>query len=418
MPRDRKDPEKKQQIRDLDGILPESIDRRAFFKATGATLVGGLFAGCSGDGSTPTEDSGGQSTPSETRDDTQTETSSGQKLMAKKNIRWRQPWKTEPGYAPAYIADISGYWLDAGVSPPSVMEGYGSPDTARRVGTGNEEMGHASMGSVIPGFAENYELTFVGLAKQRSFLGIIYRTDSVDDATALEGKRVGLDSGIGQSTWPLWHNLHDMNASQIETQSGEGEVLFNQMAQGNLDALWTTLDEISAVRNTMPEGVEVDNEALYSHLQVPGYPIFVNTSWYEETSDGVEYMSRILEGYSHALKWWMLNPEKMIDLMLEEINPSLQTAGREELLNLQRFNLANTASVQAFEEGLGFVSEEIIENSLSQLGPHLVDDESALPSTDEVLDLEPMEAAELATLSQDEQDQVIEFAGEAWGLYE
>jgi NitT/TauT family transport system substrate-binding protein len=190
------------------------------------------------------------------------------------------------------------------------------------------------------------------------------------------------------------------------------------MAQGNLDALWTTLDEMPAVRATMPEDVEVAQEALYTHLQVPGYPIFVNTPWYNETEDGVEYMSRILEGYSHALKWWMLNPEEMIDLMLNEINPSLQTAGREELLDLQRYNLANTVSVEAFNEGLGFISEDIADNMLNELGPHLIEDEADIPNTEDVLDLEPLNNADLATLTQDEQDQVIEFAGDAWALYE
>lgn len=417
MPKDDRNQERKQQIRELDGILPESLNRRAFFKATGVTLVGGMFAGCSSDGggSTATEASTGN-TASESSSGTTS--GGGEDIMAKRNITWRQPWKTEPGYAPAYIADISGYWLDAGVSPPTVLEGYGSPDTARRIGTGQEQMGHASISSVIPGFAEDYELTFVGLAKQRSFLGIVYRTDSVDDPKALEGKRVGLDSGLGQSTWPLWVNLNGMDDSQIDTQGGEGEVLFNQMAQGNLDALWTSLDEIPAIRATMPEGVEVGHHALYSELQVPGYPIFVNTTWYQETPDGVEYMSRVLEGYSHALKWWMLNPEEMIDLMLEQINPSLQTTGREELLDLQRFNLANTVSEQAFEEGLGFISEEIVDNSLNELGPNLVDDESVIPDVENVLDLEPLDNADLATLTADEQEQVIEFAGDAWALYE
>lgn len=389
----------KRTLRDLDGILPEGIDRRTFFKSTAATLAGGMLAGCTG--GTGGGDDGGD----------------GGDIMAK-NIIWRQPWKAEPAWAPAFIADLRGYWIDAGVSPPSVLEGFGSPDTARRVGTGKEEIGHASISSVVPGLAQGFNLTFVGMTKQRSFLGLFYREDRVDDPTSLEGKRVGLDSGIGQSTWPLWVSLFDMDASQIQTTAGEGTVLFNQFGSGDLDAVWSTLDEVGVVRNVVPEGVTVGAEALYNHLQVPGYPLFVNTNWYEETSDGTEYVTRLLEGYSEATKWWLLNPGEMIDLLRNDINESLQATERSELIEINRFNVAYTVSEVTDENGLGYMSKDVVENAINQLGQHLVDDPSTLPGVDDVTDTTPSENADLAILSDDERQQIIEYAGDAWDLYQ
>lgn len=406
----------KEELRTLDGILPESIDRRTFFKGSLATLSGGLLtglAGCTGGGG-----GGEPETVVRTVVRERTVVQEGDGIMQKRNIIWRQPWKAEPAWAPAFIADLRGYWLDAGVAPPTVLEGFGSPDTARRVGTGVEPIGHSSISTVVPGLAQGYNLTFVGMTKQRSILGLVYRPDLTEDPTNLNGKRVGLDEGIGQSTWPLWPSLHEMDESTIETTGGTGEVLATQLGRGNVDAVWTTLDDVGPYQNAAPSGVTIEAEALYKHLQVPGYPLFVNTNWYNNQSDGVEYMSRLLEGYSEAMKWWLLNPGEMIDLLRNDINESLQTVERDQLLEFQRFNIANAISEVTQEKGLAALDEAVAANAITELGPHLTDNPANLPDPADIIDTEPTDTADLATLSSDELSQVEEFAGETLALYE
>lgn len=125
-------------VSELDRALPDGIDRRRFLQASAggfAAAMAGCLGGSEGDGGS--------------------------------GITWRQPWAQEPTWSIAYIADLEGHWEDAGIDAPDVQAGEGSPDTARRVGTAEDEIGQAEVGSCITGLTEGQDMRFFSVPKSR-----------------------------------------------------------------------------------------------------------------------------------------------------------------------------------------------------------------------------------------------------------
>lgn len=376
---------------ELDGLLPGEIDRRRFLGAT-AVAIGATFTGYLG------QDDGGEG-------------------VINRNVTWRQPWAPEPTWAIAYVAEQDGYWNDAGITPPSVREGFGSPDTSRRVGTGEEEIGQAEMGSCINGIVEGQDLRFFAISKPRSLLGFIYRQDRIEGVSDLAGSQVGLASPFAEETWPLFVDLAEIDGDEVSADYVEEDAAPGQLAEGNLDAIWGALDLLGTYRSQMPEDVELGVVPLNNYSTVFGYPLIVNGAWLEDDEENVEYLTRVLEGYSAATKWCLLNPEETIDFMIDDINPELGIQERETLTDQMQWNVTISVNEETREEGLGWFSEEGLQSTLDSLSVAAADPE-AVPEASEIMVRDPVENAELATLDDDEWEEVRGYAEEQFSYFD
>lgn len=386
--------------RDIDGILPESVDRRKFLAATAGTVAAGLFAGCGGDG-------GG--------DGTTTTTPSGPGSIIK-NVTWRQPWKPEPTWGIAWIAEEEGYWTDQNISSPTVREGFGSPDTARRIGTGSNAMGHADIGASISGIAQGYDMNVFAVTRERSLLGLIYREDRLDAPDDLAGKNIGLASPFAEETWPVYPEATGADTTDTTAEFVSEDIAPGLLGEGDRDAIWGAMDLYGRYRDAVPESVGLGVAALNNYLTVYGYPAFVNATWVQE-SDNMEYLTRVLTGYSQAAKWCLLNPDESIDILVESVNESLGAQERSALEEQFQVLTAFCVSEEtATGDGIGYFSEEGLQNTLDAVAS-LADDPGSVPSASEMMLTEPLENAELATLSSSEYGQLVDYAGQFGDFY-
>lgn len=382
---------------ELDRVLPDGIDRRRFLQVSAggfAAAMAGCIGGSEGDGGSGGSEGDGGS-----------------------DITWRQPWAQEPTWSIAYIADLEGHWDDAGVDAPNVQPGEGSPDTARRIGTGEEEIGQAEIGSCVTGLAEGQDIRFFSVSKPRALLGLIYRTDRVDDEEDLAGKNVGLASPFAEETWPIFPDAigidpNEVNANFVAEDSAPG-----QFAEGDLDAIYGALDLLGTYRDQVDDDVELGVTPINNYLTVIGYPLMVNGAWLDEDEKNMEYLTGVLEGYSAAMKWCLLNPEDTIDIMIDEVNQELEIQDRETLSSQMRWNVAITANEETRAEGLGWFSEEQMQSTLDNLSV-MVDDSNDIPDVSDVVEMGAVENAELSTFDDDEWDEVLSYAEEESAYFE
>ena len=401
-------------LQNLDDALPGSIDRRRFLTATVGTMAGGLLAGCGG------LDGGGAGSP--TDDDTETPTGGGTDTPTGdgtatdqgddtiiKNVTWRQPWKPEPTWSIAWVAEEEGFWTDQAISSPTVREGFGSPDTARRIGTGTNEMGHADIGASIAGIAQGYDLNVFAVTRQRSLLGLIYREDRMDGPEDMPGKSVGLASPFAEETWPVFPEAVGVSADEIQAEFVSEDIAPGLLAEGQHDAIWGAMDLFGVYRDAVAEDVGLGVAALNNYLTVYGYPAFVNGSWVQE-GNNMEYLTRVLTGYSQAAKWCLLHPDETIDILINSVNEALGAQERSTLENQFQVLSAFSVSEEARENGFGYFSEDALQNTLDAVSG-LAEDPSNIPSASDLMITEPMENAELATFTDDEWNQIADYAG-------
>lgn len=390
------------EIRRLDGFIPESVDRRAFFKSAVGVTVSGLLAGCTGGSEGDSTEQ--QQTPPSTDSNDSTEASSDDDMV--RNVTMRSAWKAEPNYAIGYASQLRGHWSDKGIGGVTYRKGFGSGDTAKRVGTGKEALGLGSISPQISGLAQDYDMQIFGTAKARSQLALLYRKDKISDPTGdgLADKTVVAESALNEQAWPVYVNAANVpDSTTLEFAEESGAV--SLVSSGDADAIWGTIDDYGPFAESMD--AEIGVMPLYNQSPSYGYTLIVNNEFLNGT-DNFEFTKRVLEGYSEAGKWVLLNPEKAIDMMVNDVNQALSTQDRASLLDNMRAGVASTNMTEGVRDnGFAYLDKDVLSNSLSSLGEALDVDP---PSADEVGAFDLQDEAELATFSKDEFKQVGDFA--------
>lgn len=403
--------EERAQIRELDGIIPEGIDRRKFLTASLAAATG-LVAGCTGD--TPSTQTTSATEATETNAGDSATTSTGSETIVK-NVVWRQPWKPNPSYSLAYAAQLNGFWEEEDISAPTVRKGFGSGDTVKRVMTGKENLGMASISPQITALSEGEGIKIYGIGKARAQYSLIYRKDRMDSGTDLADKTVLITSALSKQQWPLYESAVDVPES-LNVKFSQEATSAALLAQGEVDATWTGIYSYADMQDVMPDGVELGVTPLYSLVPTYGFTLIANGEWMNE-SNNLEYATRVLEGYSNAAKWAFMHPEQTIEIMRSDVNQALQVTEKEVLIEQFKAGVIATNLTDGIRDnGLGYLNEEVLSSTIDLLS-NAIGIESP-PSIENVADFRPQENADLATFSSDEWSQVQEYAQPYTDMFE
>lgn len=399
---------------ELDDVLPENIDRRKFLSGAITSMVAGM-AGCTGQGSgeeTTAQEggSGGEQTATPPEEGTQTPQADLSERNIVKNVIFRGPWKQEPNYAPGFAASLRGYWVDENIGGISWRKGFGSGDTTQRVGTGKNKYGMPSVTAVTSGIDEGFNIRIFGTGKSISMQGLIWRTDKLNDGTDLEGKTIVPSTSVGRISLPIYLDAIGVDPNKVTVTEGGEAGAVSLLAKGEIDAVYDTVDDAPAMADTMPDGVELQVTPLYNHIPAYGYMLCVTGDYLAESDENREFTKRVLQGYSKAGKWVMLNPEDAVEFMRNDVNKALQTQPVEKNLDVLKAGvIAVNLSEGVRQNGFGYLDKDVLTTSFEQFGPALEVD--SIPSAEEVGVWDIQEEAELAQFSSDEWQQAQENAG-------
>lgn len=366
----------------LDDQLPMDIDRRNFLAASAASLFTTGVAGCLGD------------------DDDDVDV----------DAIFRQPWLDNTVWAYAWIAGEQGYWDDAGIDAPDVQIGDNSPDTLRRVGTTEAEMGHGDWASTVSALAEDTDLEVIGNSRNRMILSFFWVEDRLDGHDDLEGADVALASPFAEVTWPVYPHVVGQDPDVVGSADfAEQEVVTGMLEGGDVDAVWGSLQQLIVYEDVLD--LDFGAAPLGSLVDVYGYPMFVNPDWIDDDEDHYEYAVSVLEAYSEAQRWGMLNPDEVIDIMVNDVNPELAAQDDEITEENMRVSVTLCMGQEVLDNGLGNIDTSKTQETLDTLGEPLVDDLDALPDADELVRTDVQEDAELATFDDDEYAELESYTG-------
>lgn len=382
----------------VNEYLPESVNRRRFLETTvTGTLL--AIAGCTGsgsgsDGGTPTQ---GDSTGG----------GGGSDLMGSE-MPFRLPVEPGPNYASSYAAAYEGFWEEAGITPPTPEGGNGSGDTAKRVATGVNNIGHAAATPQIAGLArEQFDILQFGTAKARTQSGLIHRKDKIPDPydpESLRGAKIAAADGLDEQMWSLY--LSGIGADDIEIEYIDISASASLMESGEIHGIWDSINDYAEIQYELSD-TEIGFGSLYSVVPLGGYYMMVNGSWYESQENGTEYIKRLMEGYSAAGHWALTNREEAMSVLVEHV-PELQTLGEEQLLRAFAAGIAATNLTEGVKQnGFGYLDPEVQRNTFTQISDILGVE---TPSADDVRLTDVTDQVELTTFSDSEWSDLEEFA--------
>ena len=419
-------------IHELDGVLPGEIDRRKFLTGTVGVMGAMMFAGCGGDGGGSTDGDGGSGDGSDGNGDGNGDGGDGASggdgggdgggesgFMDETTAAFTTPWKKEPSWGHAHVAEGRGYWEDAGVPNIDGQAGNGSDTESQNIGVGNKPMGIASLTTAVkflPATEETDQLnmTMMALARGRPLLSFIYRKDMMESRTDLAGKSVLLSSGFAAASWPVYPQLAGVAAENIETIPASENVSAAALADGEIQGIWGSIDLLPDYRAQVDADLGVVPLTAFGPFY--GFPLWVNDDWFESKENNVEFVSQVITGYFKAVKWGLLNQDAYLDYLQNEVNTNLQTWTEEERKGQHSVNAAQAITLDMKENGLGYFTEEGMQFTLDNAGPALVDEE--LRPASELTDTRAWEQSEKVTFTDDEWDQLAETAGFVWDLFE
>jgi NitT/TauT family transport system substrate-binding protein len=212
----------------------------------------------------------------------------------------------------------------------------------------------------------------------------------------------------------------DLDPDAITTKFASQGASVSQVAEGEADAVWMGANGGTAIhRQFEDKDGGVTTTPMNNWVDVSGYGFMVSNTWLKEESDSIEYLSRLLSGYSKALKWSVTHPDESLQLTYDEINPSLKTNSDQVNEGHMAVNIAITLS-DVVEDGGGLLdfADENMQTAMDTFGNALMDDPDSVPAYDDVVDRRPLEDADLATLSNDEWNKATEWAQPIWDWWE
>jgi len=266
---------------------------------------------------------------------------------------------------------------------------------------------------------QGMDFSVVAASRQRTILALTWRNDRMESPSDLEGKTVVLGTPFAEATWPVVPSVLDLDPSAITTNFASQGASVSQVAEGEADAVWMGANGGTAIhRQFEDKDSDVTTTPMNNWVDVSGYGFMVSNTWLEEESDSVEYLARLLTGYSKALKWSVTHPEESLQLTYDEINPALQTNSDQVNRGHMSVNIAITLS--EFINGGGGIldfEDEMMQTAMDTFSNALMDDPDSVPAYDEVVDRRALDEADLATFSNDEWNKATEWASPIWGWW-
>lgn len=409
-------------LRAIEGVLPERLDRRRFLEtAVTGTMLG--IAGCTGGGGDGEQlqggngsggNGGGGGNSGGGSSGGSNNSSGGQSSLLGNEMPFRLPVEPGPNYVTAYAANYEGFWKDAGIVPPVPEGGNGSGDTAKRIATNVNHVGHSAVTPQVAGLArQNFNILQFGTAKARTQAGLIHRKDAISDPyspEAIRGANVAAADGLDKQMWQLY--LDGIGAENIEISYIDTSAAATLLQKGKIDAIWDSINDFAELQEQLD--AELGFGSMYNVHPLAGYYLIVNSNWYNN-NNMTDWTRRLMEGYSAAGHWALTNREAAMDILTNQV-PELKTLGTDRLLRALAAGVAATNLTPGVKKnGFGYLDPEI-QKSTFQTISQIIDVET--PSADKIRLTDVTEQVELTKFSNSEWSDLQSFAEPFGSLFQ
>ncbi len=148
------------------------------------------------------------------------------------------PYALHTGF---YVAKEKGYFKAAGFDV-TLDRGYGSSDTAKKIGAGVADLGLSDFPAVIRGRATaGLQIKALGMLLDRSVNVIFTRSDKgIRKPKALEGRTIGAPKVSAlRSTFPAWAKINGIDTSKVKWVNMPPSALTSGVVSGKVDSIAT-----------------------------------------------------------------------------------------------------------------------------------------------------------------------------------
>ena len=266
-----------------------------------------LLAGCS-TAKQPAANQGGQGAQG------------GQPQPAQKpqdHVIFRLDWLPRGDYAPLFVAVEKGYFADEGIVIDNIVNGDGSVNAVKLVGSGEFTFGQADAGTVVSGRVKGIPVKSILMRNQNSPMAwVSLKSSNITKPKDVEGRTFGVQpSGSTYIFYQVFAKLQGVDRSKVKevTVSVPYE---NFLVEKKVDVVNGYIDaevpELEA-KTGGPGSLNIIVGSQYGY-KAYGTAIITSDKVIKEKPDLVK---RFVRAYKKGFEYTVKNPDEAVDILLK-----------------------------------------------------------------------------------------------------
>lgn len=216
-------------------------------------------------------------------------------VSAQEKLTVRLDWSTHAMHAPFFVAKEKGWFKAAGLDV-SIEDGNGSTTTVQLIGSGQFDVGHASLAPMAMAKAKGLPVISVAGFLRKGDMGILVPAESdMHKPADLAGKKVVYTAGSleGPFVGPFFRN-NGTPPDRINLLNVEAAAKVGTYLSGNADAAISTVPFFLPITDAKRPSRGI----LFADygMNLPGFGLVVNTRTLREKGESIKKFASIVSG--------------------------------------------------------------------------------------------------------------------------
>ena len=269
-------------------------------------------------------------------------------------VKFALDWIPYGKHAMFYVNIDKGFWKDAGLDV-QMTRGFGSGDTVKRVASGTDDFGFASVGNMIAAKSRGAELKMVGMIHDKTLETVATLVgNKITKPSDLEGKKIGSpEANASRVIFPAFANINKFDNNKVTWVNMTVPATTPSLLAGRVDAILIFYTEKPTVDAASKK---VGKKPLYMLYADHGMATYGNGLLVSEKTlkNKPDLVKRFLAATYKGIAWSVENPQEAVDIFIKH-NPAISPD-----LARKHFDIAvdSLLSPNALKEGIGHMTKD------------------------------------------------------------
>ena len=275
-------------------------------------------------------------------------------VSAMDKVKFALDWIPYGKHAMYYVSIDKGFWKEAGLDV-QMTRGFGSGDTVKRIASGTDDFGFASVGNMIAAKSRGAELKMVGMVHDKTLETLATLVgNKITKPSDLEGRTIGSpEANAARVIFPAFANINKFDDKKVKWINMTVPATVPSLLAGRVDAILIfytekpTLDAASKKVGKKPLYLLFADHGMATY----GNGLMVSGDTLKNKPDLVK---RFLAATYKGIAWSVENPKEAVDIFIKH-NPAISPD-----LARKHFDIAvdSLLSKNAMKEGIGHMTKE------------------------------------------------------------
>ncbi len=269
-------------------------------------------------------------------------------------VKFALDWIPYGKHAMFYASIGKGFWKEAGLDV-QMTRGFGSGDTVKRIASGTDDFGFASVGNMIAAKSRGAELKMVGMIHDKTLETVATLVgNKITKPSDLEGKKIGSpEANASRVIFPAFANINKFDNKKVTWVNMTVPATTPSLLAGRVDAILIFYTEKPTVDAASRK---VGKKPLYMLYADHGMATYGNGLLVSEKTlkNKPDLVKRFLAATYKGIAWSVENPQEAVDIFIKH-NPAISPD-----LARKHFDIAvdSLLSDHAMKAGIGHMTKD------------------------------------------------------------